>query len=59
MKGFLIFLVFALVIYSPLELSRLIFARGLSPELVWELISIWGAYGIALLVVVHFFDYKG
>ena len=59
MKALLIFMVLSFVSYPPLELSRLIFTKGLTPELLWELMFIWGTYGMALLVVVLFFDYKG
>ena len=45
-KALLMIYLCAFTLYSPLELSRLIFTYGLSPVLIFELCFIWVFYAI-------------
>jgi len=44
-------LIAVLVIYAPIELTRLIVAYGLKPELIFEIVCIWALYLVAILIV--------
>ncbi len=50
-KGLLVWLIFPLTIYAPIELSRVIINWGLAPEFIFGLVFMWLFYVLALLII--------
>lgn len=51
-KAIVIFLIVCLTIYSPLELSRMIFAYSLDLEFMLEFGLIWASYIAAIAILI-------
>jgi len=51
MKATVLFLICALTLYAPLELSRLIWNYGLADGRAFELCFIWVLYLVAIIVL--------
>ncbi len=51
MKKLLVLLICFLTIYAPIELSRVMVNRGLTPEFIFELVFMWLFYGFALFII--------